>query len=274
MLVVEENMYPAHSQFVASYSRLIYDLIEACPSFTRDQPLVIRSALEGYRQTDAHTFLKHVYTDCAVQSSTEALQLLTIADQFDSPVLMDKAIAFLEQEGQGSFLQANCGPTGVLHWLQVAERFSLAAFKQRCVEYAADHFDFLQKDLRLLEMPPNTSLALMQALQKVIERRGQVVGFAESGGVGNSRTDKYWQSYYCCNSCRGHRVCWATDFDYGRASTPGVSWPQHQSALCQSMLSVDLKQVSQGYGNTQPATVPKDTQQLIIRLQQMLKPHK
>lgn len=110
VLVVDGNSYPAHSQFVASRSRLMYRLTEDCPGFTRHQPLVISSALKAYKHADAHTFLKHVYTDCKVTSNTEALQLLTIADQFDLPPLMEKAIVFLEAEGNGSFLQADCGP--------------------------------------------------------------------------------------------------------------------------------------------------------------------
>ena len=210
-----------------------------------------------------------MYTDCAAQSNTEALQLLTIADQFDSPALMDKAIAFLERESQGSFLQANCGAKGVLHRLQIAERFDLAAFKQRCINYAADHFEFIDKDCRLLQLSPDTSLALMQALQKVIERRGRPVGFAQDCGVGNSRTDKYWQSYYCCNSCPGHTICWSTDYSYGRKSGPG---PQVQlSDLCQSMQPIELDQGHQLVDWPKIDTIPKDSQQLIAVLQQYVK---
>ena len=273
MLVVDGNSYPAHSQFVASCSRLMYRLIEDCPGFTRHQPLVISSALKAYKHTDAHTILKHVYTDCKVTSNTEALQLLTIADQFDSPLLMEKAIVFLEAEGNGSFLQADCGSKGVLHWLHIADRFGLVSFKTRCIRYAADHFVSIKKDSRLLKLPADTNVALMEALQSIIERRGQLASHYMPE-IGTGRTDRYWQSYFCCNSCPGHKICWNMEYRNGRCDSGARLEHNVDQALCQCMSSVDLKQVKESSfeRHVQLSAVPRDREHLISALQKALKP--
>lgn len=276
-LVVEDERYPAHSQFVASCSRLIYHIIEDTANFSRQEPLIISSALQGYKHADAQTFLKHVYTACVVRSNTEALQLLTVADQFDSPTLMERAITFLERAGQGSFLQADCGPTGVLHWLQLAERFSLTAFKQRCVDYAASHFQDVKGDSRMLQLQANTSLALMEALQKiseasqealqkVIDHRGQIVSHVIIDDPrGTSQPDKYWQSYYCCNSCPGHKISWSVWSLYSNVAKLDC---RPYTALCPSMYTVDPGHSHGDYRGPDPAFVPQDTQQLVTFLQQ------
>lgn len=173
--MVEGKSYPAHSQVVACHSRLIYHLIEDCPAFSRQEPLIISSALEGCKSADVQIFLTHVYNDCALTSIPEALQLLKLADQFDSPILVEKAIVYLEAEGKGLFLQADNGATGILHWLQMAERFNLMGFRQRCINCAATRFKSIRKDPRMLELPAHLSLALMDALQSIIDEKEQLL---------------------------------------------------------------------------------------------------
>ena len=288
-LVVEDERYPAHSQFVASCSRLIYHIIEDTANFSRQEPLIISSPLQGYKHADVQRFLKHVYTVCVARSNTEALQLLTVADQFDSPTLMERAITFLERAGQGAFLQADCGPTGVLHWLQLAERFNLTAFKQRCVNYAAEHFQDVKGDPRMLQLQADTSLAFMEALQKidlhhikmnseVIERRGLITGQVILPRTQHhydnfkEQPSKQCQSYYCCSSCPGHMVVWSVGTDYERK--PKVTLDdkcEPYKALCQSMYPKHPALGSR-YNGPGLAAVPQNTQELVAFLQQINAP--
>jgi hypothetical protein len=166
ILVVENQSFPAHSQYLASHSRLLYNLLADCPPFSRLQPLIIRRELEGYKLADVQTFLRHSYKDTTVGSDKEAWQLLQIADQFDSPSLMEKAVGFLETAQGDSFLQADCGPKGALHWLQMAERFGLTKFSQRCTKFVAEHFEVLQHDSRFSELPAAACLSIMKELQR------------------------------------------------------------------------------------------------------------
>ena len=275
-LVVEDERYPAHSQFVASCSRLIYRIIEDTANFSRQEPLIISSALQGYKHADVQTLLKHVYTVCVARSNTEALQLLTVADQFDSPTLMERAVTFLERAGQGSFLQADCGPTGVLHWLQLAERFSLTAFKQRCVDYAAKHFQDVKEDPRMLLLQADTSLAFMEALQQmnllnlhevkikaeIIERRGLITGQVIRQHNDSRQPSNQCQSYYCCSSCPGHMILWR----YTDSQLITLDCKPYE-ALCESMYPVGYAIHSNFHTRPYPDTVPQNTQQLITFLQ-------
>ena len=174
MLVVGDQSLPAHSQYLASPSRLLFQLLLDCPSFSRQQPLIISRELEGYKLVDVQTFLRHTYKDTAVENGEEAWQLLQIADQFDSPSLMEKAVTFLDSSQGDSLLKPNCGPKGAVHWLQLAERFRLTKFSERCIKYVADNFHLLQHDSRLSELPVAACVSIMKELQRVIDEKSNV----------------------------------------------------------------------------------------------------
>ncbi len=167
VLAVNKKKLPAHSQFLASQSRLLEGLLQDTNStFSKQTPLVISTPLEGYKESDVLTFLRHVYKDQPVQSEQEALSLLQIADQFDSPGLTEKAVMVLEAAQGNSLFSSRSSGKDVLDWLHVAERFNLSSFKIRCIRAVAQQFEVLQHDKRLLQLQPATAVELMQAIQQ------------------------------------------------------------------------------------------------------------
>ncbi len=167
-LVVEGIRYPAHSQVLASRSDVVYRLLEDCPEYSRQQPLVISEAFADYKRPAIQTFLHHVYNSQPISNHQEAQQLLAMADLLEAPSLMKHAIAYLESTA--NLLQANCGPEGAIHWLLLADQYDLATFKCQCIKYAALNFGHLRHDARLQELSTATCVLLMQELQQVIEQ--------------------------------------------------------------------------------------------------------
>ena len=175
VLVVEGNNYPKHSQILAGSSRLVYQMLEDCSGFSKEQPLVLVEPLAAFKQTDIRVFLYHSYQDKPIVSELEAMQLITIADMFDSPYLMEKAVQFLEN-AKGDSLQATCCPDGALFWLQLAERFHLNSFRERCVTFVPAHYEVLQQDKRMMQLSTSTCCLLMQQLNMIAKAtRSQVL---------------------------------------------------------------------------------------------------
>ena len=205
VLVVENNNYPAHSQILASSSRLVHHMLQDCCGFSKVQPLVLSQPLAGFKQADIQAFLRHSYQDQPITSELEAMQLITIADLFDSPFLMEKAVHFLEA-AKGDLLQATCSSDGALHWLQVAERFGLDNFRNRCVLFVAAHFEMLQQDARIKDLSAATCCLLMRQLHNTISNRSQVLLSWNTG------CDHHMckTTYFCHNGCKnGHAALWA-----------------------------------------------------------------
>lgn len=205
MLVVEDNHFPAHSQILASSSSLIYHMLEDCSGFSKEQPLVLWEPLAGLKKADIGEYLCHSYQDKSVTSELAAMQLLTVADLFDSPLLVEKAVQFLES-AKGELLKATCSSDGALHWLQLAERFDLGSFKDRCVTFVAAHFQILQQDKRMMQLSAATYCLLMRQLQVIIFTRRQVVL------KWIDKSDRCSTTYYCSNGCKtSHVALWAID---------------------------------------------------------------
>ena len=220
VLVVNGRRFPAHSQFLASQSRLLESLLQDTGStFSKMQPLVICSPLQGYQEADALTFLRHVYKDQPLQSEEEAWNLLQIADQFDSPSLTGKAVVVIEAaQGDNLFINSR---KDVIEWWHMAEHFSLCSFKSRCVRAVAQRFETLQHDSRLLQLKPEAAVELMQALQQIVEERTRVYWCAEMGS--HSCPGTYILKHYFCsaNRCAGHagQVGWGSVYTGGDGGT-------------------------------------------------------
>lgn len=93
-----------------------------------------------------------------------------MADLFDSPFLVDKAVQFLEG-AKGELLKATRGSDGALYWLQLAERFDLNRFRDRCVTFVAAHFQILHQVERMMQLSAATYCLLMRQLQAIISTR-------------------------------------------------------------------------------------------------------
>lgn len=192
VLVVESKELPAHSHFLASTSAVIHKMLHDCPTYSKQQPLVIEEAFKGYKAPDMQTFLQHVYVSKKVLKAEEAVQLLMAADQLDCPGLRQRAVHFLEDPKE-HFLKPTCEEGGTLFWLQLTERFGTAGFAKRCVTFISEHWRELQHNSCMLQLLPSLFVQLMDQHQEVIKSRSVV------------KWDKeliYWYN----NACNGHKV--------------------------------------------------------------------
>ncbi len=210
LLLVAGEQLPAHSQFLASQSRLFEGLLQDTGgTFNKTKPLVISAPLQGYRSSDVLTFLRHVYKDQQLQSEQEAWDLLPVADQFDSPSLTEKALVIIEQSQGTSFFSNANSNKDALYWWQLAKRFNLHSFKLRCIQAVAQRFDVLQHDKRLLELQPQAAVHLMQAIQQLMQARNKVYYATECPNplCTSDKTTTINMYYFCTsNSCPQHSV--------------------------------------------------------------------
>ena len=196
---------PAHSQFLASQSRLIQGLLQDTGPISQQNPLILSSALQGHSLEGVLTFLQHTYKDLPLTTEKEAWDLLPIADQFDSPSLTDKAVSVIESSHGFNFFDQPCNGKDALDWWQLAERFGLLDFKARCIEAVARHFEALQHDDRLLQLSPSAAVELMRAIQHVLEKRTVMYCYARPG-CGRDTTEETRRYFCTANRCSGHHV--------------------------------------------------------------------
>ncbi len=78
VFVVGNERLPAHSQHLASYSKLMQALMRNSPTFSKDNPLVLDQQLQAFPREDIQTFLDHVYLNRGVSLSAEAHALLRL----------------------------------------------------------------------------------------------------------------------------------------------------------------------------------------------------
>ena len=129
LFIVGEHRLPAHSQYLACHSKLLQDLILATASFSKDQPLVIQQQLQAFSPEAVQTFLNHVYGSAPLESPAAADMLLKVADYFNAPQMMEKAIQYFELIHPADLIKTT---DDVLKWLGVADRFNSSALSRKC----------------------------------------------------------------------------------------------------------------------------------------------
>ncbi|DBA77715.1 TPA: hypothetical protein ACH3X2_008410 [Trebouxia sp. C0005] len=165
VFVVGNERLPAHSQYLASYSKLMQALMRDSPTFSKDNPLVLDQQLQAFAREDIQTFLDHVYLNRDVSSSAEANALLRLADLFDAAKLLRKAVEYLEAASpEDMFVDKEA----ILCWLLLAERFDLPSFMNKCANHAAMHFHEVCKDAKFHQLGTSALKAVMRALHLLI----------------------------------------------------------------------------------------------------------
>ena len=161
VFVVGDQQFPAHSQCLASHSKLMQTLMRDSASFSKDKPLVLDQQLQTFSQQDLQTFLNHVYVSSDLSSSAEAHALLRVADMFDAGKLMGVAVSYLESaSGDDMFATTE----GILHWLLFAERFNLPLFLKKCANHAAIHYQDVSADPSFDQLNPSALKAVLNAV--------------------------------------------------------------------------------------------------------------
>ena len=139
VFVVGGQRLPAHSQYLAATSKLMQTLLHDAHTFSKQQPLILDQQLRAFSQEDLQTFVVHVYLNPEVDSAAAAEALLEVADLFDASKLMEKAVAYLE-ENSVEFCSVEsifASPDDILHWLMLAEYYKLPSLLKRCANHAA-----------------------------------------------------------------------------------------------------------------------------------------
>ena len=135
--VLGDQRLPVHSQYLASHSKLMQNMMREAPGFSKDRPLVLDRQLEAFAPNDLQLFLNHIYLSPAISAVPEAHALVQLADLFDAGQLMHKAVEYLEEASADELFSSK---DTILHWLLLAERYRLTALMAKCANQAAFHF--------------------------------------------------------------------------------------------------------------------------------------
>lgn len=216
LFVVGGQRLPAHSQYLASHSKLMQTLLRDSQAFSRDQPLVLDQQLQGFSPEDLQTFINHVYLSSLIKSSAEALALLRVADLFDASKLMGVAVSYLETASGDDMFSTN---EGIVRWLLLAERFDMPAFLKKCANHAAIHYQDVSADPSFNQLGVAALKAVLKSVHMLTclnpllntsEERDhlQKTQSYTCKSFTKGQTETRHGTVQCENSCRGHRARW------------------------------------------------------------------
>ena len=202
ILEVESQRLPAHSQFLASQSKFMHNILQdlgrSRKTFTDEEQLVIpASMLSDFTAQDVEAFLCQVYDFSHNQPRTvaQAHQLFRLADRFDSTKLLKRCVDFLCSQHDALF-KPTTQEDGALKWALLAEQYGLDEILERVLKYIACNFCILQSDPRLGQLRAATLLQLAQQLHVM-------TSLVKNG----TDSDHYETRPICCTrpGCTGHR---------------------------------------------------------------------
>jgi len=179
---VSEQRLPAHSQYLASHSKVLQNIMRESPAFSKEAPLVLDRQLEGFAASELQTFLNQIYVSTVISSVVQAQDVLKVVHLFDAAKLMGKAVAYLEET---SLEDLFASPSKILHWLLLAERCNLTSFMRRCAAYAAIAYQEVSQDARFGNLGPSALKEVMHGLHQLIDiHPGLVVSTEDPHEIG------------------------------------------------------------------------------------------
>ena len=105
-----------------------------------------------------------------ISSTRLGVELLALAEHFDSPKLRTACGNFLERSA-GSSLEdktiafGDCADSGhVVKWLLFAEKNGLSLFCEACITFTAQQWGKIRDDQRVLQLSTNTMVEVINAL--------------------------------------------------------------------------------------------------------------
>ena len=168
------KLMPAHSQIVASQSRILAKTFEdtkARPNSDSKCLFTEKDALAGLTAANLELFLVQVYSSCSqpILSATDALELFLLAERFDCPKLRVACVSYLELS-TNSFLTATIdNGNAVVKWLLFAEKYHLVKLREACITFTAENYGSIKSDQRLAQLPVSTVLEVTNALYELHE---------------------------------------------------------------------------------------------------------
>lgn len=161
IFMVEGHRLPAHSQVLASQSKLVQSILLDAHSFSIDQPLVFDQELQGFSKADVTVFLSNIYCPFSVNTVPEASAVLKLADLFDAPNLVRKTIGQLKGPLWSVPFEGN---ESVLAWLYIAERFLDKKYIEKCAHHAALNYGAVFCTHQYQQLGPTALKAVSEAL--------------------------------------------------------------------------------------------------------------
>ena len=162
ILVAGQKRFPAHSQYLASHSHFIRQLILETGPFTWQHPLIIDQVLHGHSSACVHLLLMGVYNMgiLLIDSPDLAWQLSKLTDQLNCPDMLRSCRHFLNH-------MPMCQPDDALHWLTVtAHEAELDDLHANCASKIAANFDRVAKDKRLASLPTAYLMQIMAVMSQ------------------------------------------------------------------------------------------------------------
>lgn len=162
ILVAGQKRFPAHSQYLASHSHFIKQLILETGPFSWQHPLIIDQVLHGHSSACVHALLNGVYNlgSLFIDSPDLAWQLSKLTDQLNCPEMLRDCRLFLNQ-------MPMCQPDYALHWMTVtAHEAELEDLHANCASKIAADFNRVAKDKRLASLPTAHLMRIMAVMSQ------------------------------------------------------------------------------------------------------------
>lgn len=160
ILVAGQERFPAHSQYLASHSHFIRQLILETGPFSRQHPLIIDEVLHGHSSACVQLLLFGVYSlgILSIDSPDLAWQLSKLTDQLNWAKMLRRCRVYLNE-------MPLCQPEDALHWLTVtAHEVELEGLHANCASKIAGDFDRVAKDERLTNLPTAHLMRIMAVM--------------------------------------------------------------------------------------------------------------
>ena len=162
ILVAGQKRFPAHSQYLASHSHFIKQLILETGPFSWQHPLIIDQVLHGHSSACVHALLNGVYNlgSLFIDSLDLAWQLSKLTDLLNCRDMLRDCRLFLNQ-------MPMCQPDDALHWMTVtAHEAELEDLHANCASKIAADFDRVAKDKRLASLPTAHLMRIMAVMSQ------------------------------------------------------------------------------------------------------------
>lgn len=226
--MAEGTRLPAHSQYIAFHSHFIQQLIHETGPISWQDPLVIKTALEGHSYAAISMLLAGVYQQGVLNlsSAQEAWQMYKLADHLDCPSMLQQCREYINSSSGAALIDTSS--EAALEWILAAHELGWEGLRTQCAESIARNYHSWEADARFASLPSEVLTLIMHEMAKQrsmyeaeVMNRVQLVLEARSGRVlcrtkhsqPYAREDKY--KFFCDKiECPGHELVASTTVNH------------------------------------------------------------
>lgn len=219
--MAEGTRLPAHSQYIAFHSHFIQQLIHETGAISWQDPLVIKTALEGHSYAAISMLLAAVYQQGVlnISSAQEAWQMYKLADHLDCPAMLQQCREYINSSSGAVLIDTSSEAAS--EWIVAAHELGWEGLQTQCAQSIAQNYHSWEEDARFASLPSEVLTLIMRQMAKQhstyeaeVMARVQLVLPARSGRVLCStkysfepitRRDRY--KIFCDDiECPGHEL--------------------------------------------------------------------